>query len=530
MPRDLPRPVPRRDRRQHHQPHRHQRAQRLEGGQQVQHHQRHEDQVPRAPRAPTARGEGGVEAFQHQRPPGQREHAEGQRRRRPPSAAAPRRRRRARCRTGYASDPPRRRRQEMMRRRAPARPGRARRSSHPPARRWRATARRRRPPPPARPPARRAPAPAPTARRAGSRAPRPGSMPCASTSAVRLMRRSTRNTPSGGRGDATAPGSRPGRGAGSRTRRRGRSAVGEDCRGLPPGRRRGRRGSGRRRAARSQAAASSDQASAIARARSRFAGGQHLRRRAPGEPLARQQQRLGEFARDEVEVVQHGDDGPPLAMPARTSASRSAVVRASTALNGSSSRITGASCTSRRANSTRWNCPAERLPTGRCSKPSRPDGRQRLRRRARGRRAATARNAPSRRPEAHAARRRGRRPGSRGRSPPAAAAGRCGAPAASMRPRLRRVQAGEGAQQGGLAGAVRPDHGGQAAGREAAGEVMHRRPPVVADRQVAQADLGRAHARSAQNTPSHSSADSPAARTRRAPAPADRASGLGMML
>ena len=53
-------------------------------------------------------------------------------------------------------------------------------------------------------------------------------------------------------------------------------------------------------------------------------------------------------------------------------ASRSAAVRASTALKGSSSRIRSASCTSIRANSRRWNWPADISPTGRLAKPPRP--------------------------------------------------------------------------------------------------------------------------------------------------------------
>ena len=56
----------------------------------------------------------------------------------------------------------------------------------------------------------------------------------------------------------------------------------------------------------------------------------------------------------------------------RSTASRSAAVFASTALNGSSSRITGASCTSSRANSKRWNWPAESVPMARRSNPCSP--------------------------------------------------------------------------------------------------------------------------------------------------------------
>ncbi len=47
-----------------------------------------------------------------------------------------------------------------------------------------------------------------------------------------------------------------------------------------------------------------------------------------------------------------------------TTPRRSAVVRASMAVKGSSRRITGQSWRSSRANSTRWNCPADRSPIG----------------------------------------------------------------------------------------------------------------------------------------------------------------------
>ena len=55
-----------------------------------------------------------------------------------------------------------------------------------------------------------------------------------------------------------------------------------------------------------------------------------------------------------------------------TSATRSLTVLASTALNGSSSTITRASCNSSRANNARCICPVESVPIGRSSKPVRP--------------------------------------------------------------------------------------------------------------------------------------------------------------
>ena len=56
----------------------------------------------------------------------------------------------------------------------------------------------------------------------------------------------------------------------------------------------------------------------------------------------------------------------------RTSASRSAEVLASMALNGSSSTITRASCNSTRANSMRCIWPPDSVPMARFSKPLRP--------------------------------------------------------------------------------------------------------------------------------------------------------------
>ena len=52
-----------------------------------------------------------------------------------------------------------------------------------------------------------------------------------------------------------------------------------------------------------------------------------------------------------------------------TTSRRSAVVRASMAVKGSSRIMTGQSWRNRRANRTRWNCPADRLPMGSVLKP-----------------------------------------------------------------------------------------------------------------------------------------------------------------
>ena len=54
------------------------------------------------------------------------------------------------------------------------------------------------------------------------------------------------------------------------------------------------------------------------------------------------------------------------------------------------------------------------------------------------------------------------------------------------RPRERLQDAGEPAKQRRLAGAVRTDHRQQRAGGDLAIEVMHRRMPVVAQRDVAE--------------------------------------------
>jgi hypothetical protein len=51
---------------------------------------------------------------------------------------------------------------------------------------------------------------------------------------------------------------------------------------------------------------------------------------------------------------------------------RSATVRSSMALNGSSSRTISASCTSTRANRVRWSCPPDSVSIERSSNPSSP--------------------------------------------------------------------------------------------------------------------------------------------------------------
>jgi hypothetical protein len=100
---------------------------------------------------------------------------------------------------------------------------------------------------------------------------------------------------------------------------------------------------------------------------------QHLGRGAPGHGLARQQQGLRrKCARTWSRSCSTATTVRPSPCQRCSRASRSAVVRASMALKGSSSRISPASCSSRRANSTRWNWPDDSSPMARRSTPARP--------------------------------------------------------------------------------------------------------------------------------------------------------------
>ena len=69
----------------------------------------------------------------------------------------------------------------------------------------------------------------------------------------------------------------------------------------------------------------------------------------------------------QIHIVQHRDDGATLRVPVFDHRQQQRVVAASTAVNGSSSRIRRASCTIVRANSTRWNWPADSAWIGRAS-------------------------------------------------------------------------------------------------------------------------------------------------------------------
>ena len=192
-------------------------------------------------------------------------------------------------------------------------------------------------------------------------------------------------------------------------------------------------------------------------------------RSAPRRPLARQQQRVAGMRRHQVEVVQHRDDGAALARasPGARAAGRPAV-RASTAVNGSSSSITGASCTHQAGEQQALELPGRQ-------RADRPRARTRPGRRG------PAPPAPARR----CAGRRARNAPQRGRRPSATTSRQVIGKAAVELRALRQqrdaarepaavdaagsqpVQPGDGAQQRRLARAVGPDHRGQAAGREA---------------------------------------------------------------
>jgi len=102
-----------------------------------------------------------------------------------------------------------------------------------------------------------------------------------------------------------------------------------------------------------------------------------------------------------------------------------------------------------------------------------------------------------------------------------------GQQAAAVDPPLRRlVQSGDGAQQRGLAGTIRPDDGGQAARRQAAGQAQHRRLAAVAERQAVELDRpGRRTHASAQATTSHSNTSKAATSVSLAASPAVGVSG-----
>ena len=97
------------------------------------------------------------------------------------------------------------------------------------------------------------------------------------------------------------------------------------------------------------------------------------RRSRPRPPAPRASSRVsGKLARTRSMSCSAASTVRFSACQCRTSASRSAEVLASMALNGSSSTITRASCNSTRANSMRCICPPDSVPMGRFSNPLRP--------------------------------------------------------------------------------------------------------------------------------------------------------------
>ena len=185
----------------------------------------------------------------------------------------------------------------------------------------------------------------------------PGRMACAMASPIRLMRRSIRNTPIG---------------AGAERQRKGadqRAAheleVGERSDEDVVEHRRLRRHHAGFRLLVERLAHPPRLQHVLRR--------QHVGGRAPGHRLAREQQRLGEIrlAPFRGRASRPARCAAPHASAAPAPADRREVL-ASIALNGSSSTITRASCSSRRANSMRCICPPDSVPIGRGSKPVRP--------------------------------------------------------------------------------------------------------------------------------------------------------------
>ena len=71
---DVARPEARDHRRQHHDADREQRAERVEAADEIDHHQRQEGDMRRPAGAADRAQEAGIDAFEHQRPPDQRQH------------------------------------------------------------------------------------------------------------------------------------------------------------------------------------------------------------------------------------------------------------------------------------------------------------------------------------------------------------------------------------------------------------------------------------------------------------------------
>ena len=175
----------------------------------------------------------------------------------------------------------------------------------------------------------------------------------------------------------------------------------------------------------------------------------------------------------------------------RTRSNRSAEVLASTALNGSSSTITRASCSSSRANSMRWVWPPDSVEMARSSKPVSPTAAIACSTVLRDLRPMPP-NIAGPAPQSHrhhvveVDRERpvdlgGLRQIGDVLRPHAAELDAAGE---------RLDRADDALEQGRLAGAVRADHRDQRTGIDRAVEMMHGRVPVVAQRQIAEFQRG----------------------------------------
>ena len=174
------------------------------------------------------------------------------------------------------------------------------------------------------------------------------------------------------------------------------------------------------------------------------------------------------------------------------SAIRSTTVLESMALNGSSSRMISASCTSTRANSARCNWPPDSVSIGRFSNPSRPTADNALEIDARS----SSVNRPSRP-------RRGQTPSddeiddARGKRAVELGLLRQIGDACSRRVddlAVHRLQhAGDALHERRLAGAIGADHRRQRPGRDRAGEMMDGGMPAVSQRQIVEGQTGLRH-------------------------------------
>ncbi len=217
----------------------------------------------------------------------------------------------------------------------------------------------------------------------------PGKIAWLMASPIRLMRRSIRNTPMGGAPSDSA------RQPTSARRMKANSMKGWVTASIMPAAarerfRRGRRSRHARRTLRPIAATSA-----------RLAGVSTLRVSPQATTSRAISSVIGKYARTCSMSCKAASTVRPSPCQRRISAMRSAMVLVSTARNGSSSRMSEASCSNRRANSTRWNWPPDSAPDGAMPEVLQADGgeragdiRVRARHRARARRRSCA-TAPS---------------------------------------------------------------------------------------------------------------------------------------